>query len=460
MYASRKKYGGISSNAISYCTAKMNDLLSFLRIPSISALPEHASEVRRAAEFVRDWLHRAGLHNARLIEGDGNPLVFAEWTAAPGKPTLLLYGHYDVQPPDPLDEWTSPPFDPAIRNGNIYARGAADDKGQLFILMEAVARLLRERGSLPVNVKFLIEGEEESGGEHIEKYVSTKPPGLAADAAIICDTAMFAPDLPTITTGLRGIVYGEIHVQGPRTDLHSGDYGGAAPNAIEAAAQIIAALKDRDGHIRIPGLYDRVKKPGEAELAAWKTLPFDPEEYREKEIGSSALAGEPEVPVLERVWARPTLEIHGIRGGFTAEGAKTVIPARAVVKISLRLVPDQRPEEVVRQLEAAIAQAAPRGVSAMFKLLSSAPPSVVDTNSPFIRRAAEAMQKVFRHETVYMRCGGSIPIVDLFQSALGIPSVMMGFGLPDDNIHAPNEKFSIANYSRGIDALIEYFSSF
>ncbi|MBZ5602026.1 MAG: dipeptidase [Acidobacteriia bacterium] len=437
----------------------MNDLLNFLRIPSISALPEHAADVRRAAEFVRDWLDRAGLHGARLIEGEGNPLVFATWTGAPGKPTLLLYGHYDVQPPDPLDEWISPPFEPAIRNGNIYARGAADDKGQVFILMEAVARMLRENGKLPVNVKFLIEGEEESGGEHIEKYVASKPSELASDAAIICDTAMFAPDLPTITTGLRGIVYGEIHVQGARTDLHSGDYGGAAPNAVEAAAQIIAALKDRDGHIRIPGLYERVRKPGESEISAWKSLPFNAEEFREKEVGSIALAGEPEISLFERMWARPTFEVHGIRGGFVGEGSKTVIPARAVAKISLRLVPDQQPEEVIRSLEAALAKAVPPGITASFKLLSSAAPCMVDPGNVFVRKAADAMKKIFRHETVYVRCGGSIPIVGLFQQALGIPSVMMGFGLPDDNIHAPNEKFSIANYSRGIDAVVEYFSS-
>jgi len=437
----------------------MKDLIEFLRIPSISALPEHAGDVRRAAEFVRDWLARAGLKNSHLIEGPGNPLVFAEWTAAPQKPTLLLYGHYDVQPPDPLEEWISPPFDPQIRDGNLYARGAADDKGQAYILMEAVARLLRERGQLPVNVKFLIEGEEESGGEHIEHYVAQAPPELRSDAAIICDTAMFAPGLPTITTGLRGLVYGEIHVQGARTDLHSGDYGGVAPNAIEAAAQIIAALKDRDGHIRIPGLYDRVRRPEAAELAAWKSLPFDPEQYREKEIGSPALTGEPEIPLFERLWARPTFEVHGIRGGFTGEGAKTVIPARAVVKISLRLVPDQQPAEVVRQCEAAIAQAAPRGVTATFKLLSSAPASMVDPENPFVRKAAEAMQKVFGRETVYVRCGGSIPIVGLFEKSLGAPSVMMGFGLPDDNIHAPNEKMSLENIQRGIESVMAYFDS-
>jgi acetylornithine deacetylase/succinyl-diaminopimelate desuccinylase-like protein len=434
----------------------MDDLIDFLRIPSISALPQHAPDVRRAAEFVRDWMARAGLNNVRLIEGEGNPLIYADWMKAEGKPTLLLYGHYDVQPPDPLDEWISPPFEPVVRDGNLYARGAADDKGQLFILMEAVGRLLRERGRLPVNIKFLIEGEEESGGEHLEKYVPAHAAALQADAVVICDTAMFAPDLPTLTTGLRGIVYGEIHVQGARSDLHSGDYGGAAPNAVEAAAQIVAALKDRDGHILIPGLYDRVQKPSAAELEAWESLPFDEDEYREKEIGSPALAGEPEFPVFERIFARPTLEIHGIRGGFTAEGSKTVIPARAVVKISLRLVPDQRPAEVVEHLERALESACPRGVTATFKLLSSSPSCMVDPAHPLIQKAAQAMKQVFGKETVYVRCGGSIPIVGLFQQSLGIPSVLMGFGLPDDNIHAPNEKLSLSNYSRGIESIIAY----
>ena len=437
----------------------MNDLIRFLRIPSISALPEHAADVRRAAEFVRDWLKLAGLENARLIEGDGNPLVYAEWMHSPGQPTLLLYGHYDVQPADPIEEWTSPPFEPVVRGGNLYARGAADDKGQLFILMEAVARSLRETGRVPVNVKFLIEGEEESGGEHIERYIPAHPSELQADAAVICDTAMFAPGLPTLITGLRGIVYGEIRVQGARGDLHSGDYGGAAPNAVEAAAQIFCALKDRDGHIHIPGLYDRVQPATAVELAAWKRLPFDAEDYRANQVGASALAGEAEISIFERIWARPTLELHGIRGGFTGDGAKTVIPARALAKISLRLVPDQRPGEVVGQLRDAISQATPRGVTASFELLHAAPASAVDPKNPFIQKAADALRKVFGREAVYIRCGGSIPIVGLFAEALGIPSVLMGFGLPDDNIHAPNEKLSLENYSRGIEAVTEYLQS-
>jgi acetylornithine deacetylase/succinyl-diaminopimelate desuccinylase-like protein len=433
----------------------MEDLFELLRIPSISALPEHAGDVRRAAAFVHDWLERAGV-KASTIEGDGHPLVYAEWLNAPGKPTLLLYGHYDVQPPDPLDEWKSPPFEPVVRDGSIYARGAADDKGQLYILMEAVRRLLKERGKLPVNVRFLIEGEEESGGEHIEHYVRNHADELACDAAVICDTSMFAPDLPTLTTGLRGIVYGEIQIQGSRTDLHSGDYGGVAPNAIEAAAQIIAALKDRDGHIRIPGLYERVRVPGDAEKEAWKRLPFDRDAFRENEIGSPDFGGEREVPLFDGMWARPTFEVHGIRGGFTGEGAKTVIPARAVAKISLRLVPDQRPEEVVEQLEKAIAAAAPRGVTATFKLLSSAPASMVETENPFVKKAAEAMQGVFGKETVYVRCGGSIPIVALFREKLNAGSVMMGFGLPDDNIHAPNEKMSVRNIELGTESVMRY----
>lgn len=434
----------------------MDDLFEFLRIPSISAAPEHAGDVRRAAQFVKDWLERAGLKRASVIEGQGHPLVYAEWLEAPAKPTLLLYGHYDVQPPEPLEEWTSPPFEPVVRNGNLYARGAADDKGQLYILMEAVRRLLRDRGRLPVNVRFLIEGEEESSGEHIEAYVKSHAGELSADAAVICDTGMFAPDLPTITTGLRGIVYGEIHVQGARTDLHSGDYGGAAPNAIEAAAQIVAALKDREGRIHIPGLYDRVQQPAPAEVKAWNRLPFDAQKFLAHEIGASDFAGEPDFPLFERIWARPTLEIHGIRGGFTGEGSKTVIPARSVTKISLRLVPDQRPDEVVEQLERAIQTAAPRGIQASFKLLSSAPASMVDPDHALVRQAAQAMQKAFGNETVYIRCGGSIPIVGLFAEKLKIPSVMMGFSLPDDQIHAPNEKMSVRNIQLGIESVMGY----
>jgi acetylornithine deacetylase/succinyl-diaminopimelate desuccinylase-like protein len=439
----------------------MEDLFRFLRIPSISADPAFAGEVRHAAEFVRAWLERAGLENAQLIdspEPGAHPIVYADWTHAPGKPTLLLYGHYDVQPPDPLEEWISPPFEPAIRDGNIYARGAADDKGQLFILMESVAQSFRRNaGQLPINVKFLIEGEEESGGRHIDHFVTENAPALSANAAVICDTAMFAPGIPSITTGLRGIVYGEIAVQGAAHDLHSGDYGGAAPNALEAVARIIASLKSAEGRILIPGFYDNVLPPSAAEAEAWKRLPFDAEEFRRNEVGSPALAGEPGFDLLTRIWARPTLEIHGIRGGYTGEGAKTVIPANASAKISLRLVPGQHPDEVTRQLVSAIASACPIGVTAEFRRMHATPPCLIDAGNLFVSKASEALEQVFGHPTAFIRCGGSIPIVNLLQQKLRIPSVLIGFGLPDDQIHAPNEKLLISNYLRGIDSMVQYY---
>jgi len=434
----------------------LEGLKTFLRIPSISTLSEHKSDIQKAAEFVRGELAKAGLQEAQLIEGGGNPLVYAEWLGAPGKPTILFYGHYDVQPPDPLDEWTSPPFEPAIRNGNIYARGSADDKGQTYIQIKAVDGLLKQHGKLPVNVKFLIEGEEEVGGEHIESYVASKPARIKADAAVICDTEMFAPELPTICVGLRGIIYGELIVQGADHDLHSGVYGGAAPNPMLAVAEILCALKDREGRIQIPGFYDRVQPPSAKEREAWARLPFNEKEYTEKEVGAKALVGEPGVPLFERLWARPTLEVHGIRGGFIGEGAKTVIPAKAVVKISMRLVANQNPAEAAEQLKKAVAAACPKGVTAEFKLIHSAPPSLVNPDNRFIKAAADAMQQVFGKETVYIRSGGSIPIVAAFDEFLGIPSVMMGFGLPDDNLHAPNEKMNLANFFRGIEAVAGY----
>jgi acetylornithine deacetylase/succinyl-diaminopimelate desuccinylase-like protein len=434
----------------------LDELKTWLRIPSISTLPEHKGDIRRAAEFARNALGAAGLENAELIEGEGNPLVYAEWLGAPGKPTLLFYGHYDVQPPDPLEEWKSPPFEPDVRNDNIYGRGTSDDKGQTFILIKAVEGLLKTQGKLPCNVRFLIEGEEEMGGEHIEAYVASKPARLKADAAIICDTEMFAPELPTICTGLRGMIYAELAVQGPDHDLHSGMYGGAAPNPIQAIAEIVCALKGRDGHLQIPGFYDRVQPPTREESEAWARLPFNEAEYLKKEVGSTRLTGEPDYNVFERTWARPTFEVHGIRGGFVGEGAKTVIPARAVAKVSMRLVADQRPDEAFDQFKAAVAKACPAGVTVDVKLIHGAPPSLVNPNNNFIRAAATAMEQVFGNKTVYIRSGGSIPIVGSFERELGVPSVLMGFGLPDDNLHSPNEKFYLPNFYRGIEAVARF----
>ncbi len=436
-------------------TAFLESLKTFLRIPSISTLPENQPDIRRAAQWLADELRRAGLAAVELIEGPGNPLVYAEWLGAPGKPTLLLYGHYDVQPPDPLEEWKSPPFEPDIRDDDLYARGSSDDKGQTLILVKAVEGLLKTRGALPVNVKFLVEGEEESGGEHINHYVKQKPPRLASNAAVVCDTEMFAPELPTICVGLRGIVYGELHVEGAGHDLHSGVYGGAAPNPIQAIAEILTALKDREGRIHIPGFADRVRPPSDKEKAAWARLPFTEEEYL-REMGARELVGEPGYTVFERLWARPTLEVHGIRGGFIGEGAKTVIPARAVAKISMRLVADQQIDEAIEQLKSAVAQVCPKGVRAEVKILHVGAPSLTDPDSPFIRAAAQALTAAFGKETVYTRSGGSIPIVGVFQQYLGIPSVLMGFGLPDDNLHAPNEKFHLPNFYRGIETAARF----
>jgi acetylornithine deacetylase/succinyl-diaminopimelate desuccinylase-like protein len=434
----------------------LESLKTFLRIPSISTLSEHKPDIRRAAEFARNELREAGMTTAELIEGEGNPLVYGEWLGAPGKPTILFYGHYDVQPAEPLDEWKSPPFEPDVRGDDIFARGASDDKGQVLIQVKAVEGLFKSTGKLPVNVKFLLEGEEETGGEHIEAYVKTRPPRLKADAAVVCDTELFAPDLPTICVGLRGMVYYELFVEGANHDLHSGVYGGAAPNPFQALAEIIAALKDRDGHIRIPGFYDRVVPPSEKERTAWASLPFDEKDYTENEMGARELVGEPGVPLFERVWARPTFEVHGIRGGFTGEGAKTVIPARAVAKISTRLVADQRVDEAIEQTKAAVRAACPKGVTAELKVVHSGEPSLTNPDNPFIHAAAEALKETFGKETVYIRSGGSIPIVGVFDRYLGVPSVMMGFGLPDDNLHAPNEKFHLPNFYRGIETIGRY----
>jgi acetylornithine deacetylase/succinyl-diaminopimelate desuccinylase-like protein len=436
----------------------LQGLISLLKIPSISALPEHKPDVRRAAEFVANELREMGMRSVEIIEGTGeqNPLVYAEWLEAPGRPTLLLYGHYDVQPPDPLAEWKSPPFEPSLRDQNLHARGSSDDKGQTYILLKAVEGFLKTQGKLPLNVKFLIEGEEETGGGHIEEYVAKHPERLQADAAVICDTEMFAPELPTLTTGLRGLVYTELEARGAGHDLHSGTYGGAAPNPFQALAEIIAKLKGADGKIRIPGFYGRVMKPRKAELDAWRRLPFKESAFLKKEVGATALCGEKGYSVLERLWSRPTLEVHGIRGGFIGEGAKTVIPAVATAKISMRLVPEMDPQAVIKQYTAHVKRITPKGVKTAVRVLSSAPASVVSTESRWIAAAAEAMEQVFQKKTVFTRSGGSIPIVGVFQKSLKIPSVLMGFGLPDDNLHAPNEKFYLPNFYRGIEAVGAY----
>jgi acetylornithine deacetylase/succinyl-diaminopimelate desuccinylase-like protein len=439
----------------------VEELKELLRIPSVSTAPEHVGDVRAAAEYVAEGLRAAGLEGVRLVETstktrNGHPLVMAEWLHAPGKPTVLLYGHYDVQPAEPLDEWKSPPFDPTERDGNIYARGAVDDKGQMWMHVKALESLMTSDGKLPVNVRVIVEGEEEVGGEGIAAFVREHGDQLKADAALVSDTEMFAPELPTLCVGLRGMIYTELEVRGAATDLHSGMYGGAAPNPFVALAQIIAKLKDEDGHISIPGFYDGIEAPTGDELAAWKTLPFDEEEYRRHEVGSTELTGEPQYSVLERTWSRPTMDVHGMPGGFIGAGAKTVIPAKATAKISFRLVPGMKPDTTFAKYEAYVKSIAPKGTQVAVRMIHSGEPIVVSTDNAYIRAAKAAMAEVFGKETVFVRGGGSIPIVGDFVRELGIPTVMMGFGLPDDNLHAPNEKFHLANFHRGIESIIGF----
>ena len=437
----------------------LDELKALLRIPSVSTLPEHKQDIQLAASFVADELKRIGFENVAVIATAGHPLIYADWLHAAGKPTALAYAHYDVQPPDPLDEWISPPFEPTERNNNLYARGAVDDKGQLWMQVKAFESLFKSNnGKLPINVRVLYEGEEEVGGESIEKYVQENPAKLKADFALVSDTELFAPDLPTLCVGLRGLVYTELECQGASIDLHSGIYGGAAPNPLFALCEIIAKLKDQNGKVLIPGFYDSVKAPTEDELKAWKALPFDEEHYRKTEVGSTVLTGEPGYSVLYRTWARPTLEVHGMPGGFTGSGAKTVIPARASAKVSMRLVPDQDADDILAKYTRFVNSLVPKGVQVKVKVHSKGPASVVSTDNDFVRAANQAMREVFKKETVYIRSGGSVPIVAQFQNYLKLPSVMMGLGLPDDNLHAPNEKFHIPNFYRGIESLIRLFT--
>jgi acetylornithine deacetylase/succinyl-diaminopimelate desuccinylase-like protein len=440
----------------------LSELKELLRIPSISTLPEHSGDVRRAAETLASEMRRIGLEKVRLIETEAgrtrHPLVYGEWLHAAGKPTVLCYGHYDVQPPDPLDEWLTPPFEPTERNGNLYARGAVDDKGQMYIHLKALEALFATgNGKLPVNVRVILEGEEEVGGEGIAAFMREHPEALKADFALVSDTEMFAPELPTLCVGLRGMIYTEIEVRGAKTDLHSGMYGGAAPNPFVALAQIISGLKDQGGKILIPGFYDDVESPSAEEKAAWKRLPFDEEHYRETEVGSPVLTGEAGYSVLERTWARPTLDVHGMPGGFTGAGAKTVIPARATAKVSMRLVPAMTPQKAFAQYKASVESLAPKSVTVEVRMIHSGDPIVVGTDNAYVTAAKDAMREVFGKETVFVRGGGSIPIVGDIERHLKIPAVMMGFGLPDDNLHAPNEKFHIANFYRGIESIIRMF---
>jgi acetylornithine deacetylase/succinyl-diaminopimelate desuccinylase-like protein len=436
----------------------LNELKDLLRIPSVSTLEEHKPDIQKAADYVAADLRRIGMENVEIIPTKGHPLIYADWLHAAGRPTALCYAHYDVQPAEPLDEWLTPPFEPTERNNNVYARGAVDDKGQLWMEVKALEALMQAGGGkLPINVRVIFEGEEEVGGEAISAYLRQQKAKLNADFALVCDTELFAPNLPTLCVGLRGLVYTEIEARGAKTDLHSGVYGGAAPNPFFALIEIISKLKDSKGKILIPGFYKGVKAPTKDELKAWKRLPFNEEHYRKTEVGSKTLTGEPGYSVLYRTWARPTLEVHGMPGGFVAAGAKTVIPAKAQAKVSMRLVPNQDADDILKGYTAFVKKLTPKGIETKIKVWSKGPAAVVGTNNPYIKAATEALHDTFKKETVFIRSGGSIPIVTDFQDVLKIPSVMMGFGLPDDNLHAPNEKFHIPNFHKGIETICRFF---
>lgn len=434
----------------------LEEWIDFVRIPSISAKSEHRPDMRRAAEWLVERMLEAGLQTAELFPTAGHPVVVGEWRGAPGAPTVLVYGHYDVQPPEPLDEWTSPPFEPEIRDGRLYGRGATDDKGQLYLHLKAVEAHIATHGALPVNVVFVIEGEEEVGSPNLEAFLIENRERLACEAVLISDTGMFAEGVPAITVGLRGLAYMEVHVQGPASDLHSGEFGGAVVNPANALARIIARLHDEQGRVTIPGFYDDVRELSDAERAAIRALPFDEEAFR-AEAGSPALGGEAGFSVLERLWVRPTLDVNGLLSGYTGEGAKTVLPARAMAKISMRLVPDQDYRDIERKFADHVRSLAPDGVTVRVEALHGGPPWYAEPKGAFFDAARRALNAAFGREPVFMRAGGSIPIVQRFEQTFGAPVVLIGFGLPGDNLHAPDESMLVENYTRGIEAITRLY---
>lgn len=432
------------------------ELGEFLAIPSISALPDHREDCRKAAGWLVQHFTRLGCPVAELIEGEGHPVVWAESPRVEGRPTLLIYGHYDVQPVDPVHEWVSPPFAPTVREGRLYARGAADDKGQVFCLLKAYEASLGPDGLPPCNVRFIIEGEEECGGQVIFNLLDREPERAQADAVLVCDMSYYARGIPAVYTALRGMCYAEIHVRTLQRDLHSGSYGGVAPNAIETLIRILADLKDRDGRINIPKLYKAVVPPTKAELKGWKSLPLDLVKYRQEEVTAQTLTGLKEYSIPERTWALPTFEIHGIRGGFTGEGAKTVIPAEATAKVSLRLVPGLPMELVARMLEKAVRKAAPRWADVEVRILHGGDPVQVDTSAPPFDLLAQAFEEVVGRRPVAIRAGGSIPVVPKLGIA-GAPVILSGIGLPDDGLHSPNEKLELAQLWEGVAVFRRFF---
>lgn len=451
-------------NALTYAQTHraeaLADLQQLLRIPSISTLPESKPEMQRAAQWLAARLESIGLKHVEIMATAGHPIVYADWLeAGPAAPTLLIYGHYDVQPVDPLDEWLTPPFEPTVKGDNLFGRGTTDDKGQLYVHLAAAEAYLKTSGRLPLNIKFMLEGEEEIGSPNLSGFMQTHANLLKADAAVISDTHILDPQTPVLVTGVRGLAYLEVSLRGSSHDLHSGMYGGVVENPLNAMARLLASLHDERGRVTIPGFYDDVQELSPAERAALNNGLVTDESIL-AETGAPALWGEAGYTSVERKSIRPTLDIHGIKGGFVGNGQKTVIPATASAKVSMRLVPNQNAEKIAQLFMDHIRRIAPQTMELSIEKMNSGDAAVVDISSPTVQAAVEAYEQGFGKRPLYMREGGSIPVVGLFSKLLNIPTVMMGFGLPDDRLHAPNEKFHLPNFYRGIEAAIHYYDIF
>jgi acetylornithine deacetylase/succinyl-diaminopimelate desuccinylase-like protein len=454
----------MQKDALSYAqqhrAEALANLQELLRIPSISTLPESQPDVQRATQWLADKLGQIGLQNVKIIPTTGHPVVYADWlSAGPTAPTLLIYGHYDVQPVDPLDEWLTPPFEPTVKGDNLFGRGTSDDKGQLYTHIAATEAYLKTIGQLPLNIKFMLEGEEEMGSPHLGDFMRQHQALLQADAALISDSHIHDPQTPVLVAGVRGLAYMEISLRGSRHDLHSGSYGGLVENPLNAIVRLLASLHDDQGRVTIPGFYDKVRELTPAERTALNNG-LVTEEMVLAETGAPALWGEEGYTVAERKSVRPTLDIHGIKGGFIGSGQKTVIPAVASAKVSMRLVPDQEAEEIAQLFITHISRISPKTMEVSVEKLSSGDTAVVDITTPAVEAAAQAYERSFGRRPLYTREGGTLPVVSLFSRLLKITTVMMGFGLPDDRLHAPNEKFYLPNFYRGIEAAIHYYEIF
>ncbi|GKW45509.1 dipeptidase [Planococcus sp. NCCP-2050] len=433
----------------------LEELKAFLRIPSISSLSEHKDDIRKGAEWLKEAMLKAGLENAEVFETEGHPVVYADWLHAEGKPTVLVYGHYDVQPVDPLNLWESAPFDPQIRDNKLFARGASDDKGQTFMHVKAVEALLQLNGELPVNIKFIVEGEEEVGSPNLPLYVEQNKDQLKADVIVISDTGMQGPGRPAVCYGLRGLAGIQIDVKGPKGDLHSGLYGGAVQNPLHAVVEILQSFRDKEGVIQVEGFYEDVLPVSDEERAEFASLEFDLE-HEKKEIGITEDFGEKGYSFVERTWIRPTLEINGITGGFSGEGIKTVLPAEASAKITCRLVPNQDPDDIVAKLRAHIDAHKPAGVTVEITDFDKGKPFLTPFDHPAIQAAGRSYEKIYQVPTAFTRMGGSVPIVAVFDEVLELPVVLMGFGLASENFHAPNEHFHLENFDKGLRVISDY----